>query len=613
MAVPLAVAVMLLSSACAAGKGEHAGPGKTACAAPTPVEAPAPTDFAWRNPLPQGDNLLSVWGAGPDAIWAVGDRGRVLRYDGKAWHIADPGPPEYLAGVWGFGPDDVFAAGYNGRVLRFDGQRWWNLPTGVSNDFNGIWGSGPDDVFAVGDRGVIMHWDGTCFRPQDTGTTNLFFGASGTGPKDVWAVGGRGNVDHYDGARWQPVDVSAVAGDAHFVSVWAQAPGEVYVAGTEGTVLRLHAGQWTKEDTGTDALLRWVWGTGPKDVWVAGDGASVRHFDGTAWRPVDIGVKTPPPTGPMDAGGHAVRGAWRMGPGETTVLVGDDGLIVMGAGDALRPARTGPVNDLYAVAGSWAAGTDGALLFRDMEGGWHALPRPGPDAVLALALLVDGRVLAAGTGGVRLGDARGWHPLPWPEGTPKGTVFALKAWDRRAVAVGEGGLVLAFDGRALSVLPAPGGESLYGVAGSAPDDFLAVGSGGAAYAWDGGAWHASPVPGGEDLMAVSDGGIAVGAMGGIYRKTGEGWKPLAPPGGFSLNAVADDPAGGAWAAGDVGALLRVEGDAVREVTVPTGRTLRGIAVALDGALTLVGDGGAVLEGMPGAGGAGEPDGAGGPK
>jgi ligand-binding sensor domain-containing protein len=297
---------------------------------------------------------------------------------------------------------------------------------------------------------------------------------------------------------------------------------------------------------------------------------------------------------------HAVRGAWRAGPGETTVLVGDDGLIVMGAGESLRPDRTGPVPDLYAVAGSWAAGTDGSVLFRDMDGGWHALPKAGSGTFLSLALLVDGRVLAGGTHGVYLGDARGWRPLDWPEGTPRGTVFALKAWDRRAVAVGADGLVLAFDGKALSALPAPGGESLYGVAGGGPDGFLAVGAEGAAYERKGDAWVPVPVAGGEDLMAVSDAGVAVGAMGGIYRfgPDAAAWHTLTPPGAFGLYAVADDPEGATWAVGDAGAVRYVTGDAVRDVAVPTGRTLRGVSVAPDGRVTLVGDGGAVLERPP---------------
>jgi len=607
VAASLLVLLALAASGCAAQKGVGPEPGlakeaaAAACAAPVPVPPHEGGPFVWRNPMPQGDSLLSVWGAGPDEVWAVGDRGRVLRYDGAAWHLADPGPTDYLAGVWGTAPDDVFVAGYNGRVLRFDGGRWWLLPTGVTNDFNGIWASGPKDAFAVGDRGVILHYDGTCWTPQATGTTDLFFGVSGTGPKDVWAVGGRGNVAHFDGG-WHPVDVSAVAPDAHFVSVWAAAPGEVYVVGTRGTVLHLHDGRWTRVDAGTDALLRWVWGTGPTDVWVAGDGATVRQFDGAVWRGVDTGVEVPAAADPMGGDEHAVRGAWRSGPGGTTVLVGDDGLIVTGTGGALAPQRTGPVADLYAVAGAWAAGAHGTLLFRDTGGAWHPLPAAGTDSgtdtFLALALLADGRVLAAGTGGVWLGDAKGWRRLAWPKGVPDRTVFALKAWDRRAVAVGDGGLVLTFDGERLAAFHLPGDEALLGVAGAGPADFIVVGAGGAAYERTGGAWRAVPVAGGEDLLAVSDGGVAVGAMGGIYRRTPDdpaGWRTLAAPGAFALNAVADDPAGGAWAVGDFGAVRFVEGTEVRDVVAPTGRTLRGVDVAPDGRVTLVGDGGAVLE------------------
>ncbi|MBI5136812.1 MAG: hypothetical protein HZA24_05680 [Nitrospirae bacterium] len=570
------------------------------CAPPPEAIAPrGPEPFAWAHPLPQGDNLLGMAGSAPGNLWAVGDKGRILHFDGRRWTRQDTAATDYLAGVWAAPSGAAFVTGYNGRVLHFDGSRWENHPTGVSNDFNGIWGSGPDDVFAVADRGVIFHWDGRCWARQDSGTENLFFGVWGSGPADVWAVGGRGNVAHYDGLRWQPVDVGV---DAHFVSVWGTGPDNVYIAGDGGVLLHRTGGAWTREALDTDTLLRWIWGTGPADAWVAGDDGVVRHFDGHAWRPVDIGTA------------QAVRGGWAADG--VNGLVGDDGLLMAGAGTALAPARTGPFADLAATAGDWAVGTGGSVLRRDADGRWRPEEMGAQDTLGAVAALADGRVLAAERATLWLRDGRGWRTLANPAALP---VRAIRAWNERAVAVTELGTLLTFDGTAWAPLPGPmdgtpetpetlrsgtangpGAPALFGLGGRAPDDLWLVGPAGRAFHFDGRAWADRSMAEGEDLTAVSASGVAVGMGGGAYRWENGGWRRLTPAGGLlSLYAVVDDPAGGGWAAGDFGTILRIEGGRVTPLSGVTGQSLWGAAVTADGRVQLVGDGGTILE-RPGA-------------
>ena len=41
--------------------------------------------WCWENPLPQGNPLNSVWQSSDTDIWAVGDHGTIVHWDGKAW------------------------------------------------------------------------------------------------------------------------------------------------------------------------------------------------------------------------------------------------------------------------------------------------------------------------------------------------------------------------------------------------------------------------------------------------------------------------------------------------------------------------------------------------
>jgi hypothetical protein len=91
--------------------------------------------------------FYSIWGASPAELWAVGDG--IIRYDGAAW-TSDEG--HSCQEVWGYANDNVFATCWGNAFLRFDGATWQQLggqPTGIARA-NGIWGTAASGIwFAV--------------------------------------------------------------------------------------------------------------------------------------------------------------------------------------------------------------------------------------------------------------------------------------------------------------------------------------------------------------------------------------------------------------------------------------------------------------------------------
>ena len=68
--------------------------------------------------LPKGDEVLSdIWGTSPSDVFAVGDRGLILHYDGTMWTGSHHGAAELLA-VAGLNAGDVYTVGVTGRVLH---------------------------------------------------------------------------------------------------------------------------------------------------------------------------------------------------------------------------------------------------------------------------------------------------------------------------------------------------------------------------------------------------------------------------------------------------------------------------------------------------------------
>ena len=59
----------------------------------------SPDGWGWQNPLPQGNHLWGTWGSSASDVYAVGDYGTILHYDGSGWGAMDSGTTQDLRGV----------------------------------------------------------------------------------------------------------------------------------------------------------------------------------------------------------------------------------------------------------------------------------------------------------------------------------------------------------------------------------------------------------------------------------------------------------------------------------------------------------------------------------
>ncbi len=90
------------------------------------------TDVRWQKVAsPTADQTLhSVCGSGPDDIWAVGNAGTILHWNGTSFDTANEltsaqfpiGQKPDLRAVWGSGPNDVWIAG-EPILLHFTGKK----------------------------------------------------------------------------------------------------------------------------------------------------------------------------------------------------------------------------------------------------------------------------------------------------------------------------------------------------------------------------------------------------------------------------------------------------------------------------------------------------------
>jgi hypothetical protein len=52
----------------------------------------------------------------------------------------------------------MYAVGDNGTILFWNGSTWSQIKTQTTSNLNAVWGTGSNNIYAVGDSGTILHY-----------------------------------------------------------------------------------------------------------------------------------------------------------------------------------------------------------------------------------------------------------------------------------------------------------------------------------------------------------------------------------------------------------------------------------------------------------------------
>jgi len=200
-----------------------------------------------------------VWSptAGGTTAYAVGAHESVLQHTGSAWsEIQNKASSiSVLYGIWGSGPTDIWAVGSVGVYAHYNGSTWTGKTLGVTGyDLQAVWGDLAGNLYVaatLGMTGKVLKWDGSNPTPKDAFVTTFRpMSIWGSGPKDIWAVGSKGKAAHFDGLAWQEQPAAALT-------------------------------------------LNAIWGSGPQQIFAVGDSGEAVCYDGTGWKPVPTPANTP--------------------------------------------------------------------------------------------------------------------------------------------------------------------------------------------------------------------------------------------------------------------------------------------------------------------------------
>jgi photosystem II stability/assembly factor-like uncharacterized protein len=257
---------------------------------------------------PIGTILYGVWGSSASDVYAVGEYGRILHYNGTAWTVQESGTPRTLYGAGGLSASQVYAVGDSGVVLRYNGTSWASdWPAGkertadhvmsiegvlvdttvvIRQALRRIWIAPDETMFIAGHGGRILRKgpaDDNWWVSASGATTNLR-GIHGVSVDLVMVVGQNGTLRQFNPAaaqhttQWNPVSHTLAVSD-YFYGIFIESANAISIAGASGLFAEWDGVEWLEYDSGTNVGF-WGYGGRSENVYAFGGEGVVVKFDG---------------------------------------------------------------------------------------------------------------------------------------------------------------------------------------------------------------------------------------------------------------------------------------------------------------------------------------------
>lgn len=311
---------------------------------------------------------------------------------------------DVLASVWGSGPNDVWAVGSSGTILHWDGATWTPTSSGVKNTFFRVWGSGADDVYAVSSTDVILHSAG--FQGGSASWKPMVPKEAPVPPVLVQAIWGSSSTDVRLGGKAFDVPVEgadpiksnqflrnqgtidgpwrSIPGTFDVTSIWGSSADDVWMTGDNSATVNYQRGLvvhgtpgpgagaddrlvWTPVETQTEVVLNGIWGSSSSDVWAVGALGTIRHYVAGNPRFQEVVSSTR----------QNLYGVWGSGPNDVWA-VGDEGTILHWNGQSIEVSTAQfQVGRKPALRGVWGSGPNDVWIVGDGIALHYTGPKPG--------------------------------------------------------------------------------------------------------------------------------------------------------------------------------------------------------------------------------------------
>jgi photosystem II stability/assembly factor-like uncharacterized protein len=451
--------------------------------------------WSWRNPVPQGNDIVDLAFVDPNVGWGVGREGLVMKTTdgGLNWSIQATNTTRDLTAIAALSADTAFIVGTGGTMLATDdgGQSWRTMPAGVAEDLAHVQFVDRSTLWSAGRRGTLRFSvnAGATWETTADGTSDWDATVPLTNAVDIARVR---FLNRLDGC----------------VLTTAQEATTLYCTGDGGVT-------WRQRGQPFPGVARDIaFGRDLQTAVAAGDrGLMLRTTDGGAtWQRLNI---------PTAANLTSVT----FSDDETAHAVGDGGVVLKSVSGGrswavLPPPRPSTLRLTHITfvnpTVGYSVGAAGTLLKTvDAGASWQPLSLGSRGTLRSVSFLTDEIGVAVGERGTIVKTAdRGdtWRPIP--SGTRR-DLNSVRFLNRQTgFAVGDGGVILRSDdsGESWRPIESPVGMNLRGIglSGNPLSGALTVGlivgdTNLVLRSADGGnTWTQIPLPGPQDALYTAN-------------------------------------------------------------------------------------------------------------
>ncbi len=239
------------------------------------------------NPDPNSNNLVCITNVG-NVLFAGGDNGTLLKYNGSAWLQIANSQSGQIKSIYAASENDVWMT-FDNAIFHYNGSTISAVNIGTSNHIMEIIGFAANDIYACGSFGTFYHYNGSNWSAINGIPGGVSLGDMCGLSNDIYLTGEdeaspyTRRMFHYDGVNLTEV-VSGVYGYGWY-DIWSPDNNLFYLGGRElykfdktaGTVDQIFDGYNNPFGFSANCIIDF-WNSGMSNV------DSIRIYNGTTWK-----------------------------------------------------------------------------------------------------------------------------------------------------------------------------------------------------------------------------------------------------------------------------------------------------------------------------------------
>lgn len=180
--------------------------------------------------------LRGIWGNAPNDVWAVGDQGTIIHWDGIEWNKTNLGITTKITAIWGKSSNEIYLvpiSGVRSSFYKFNGSEWNKIYDDIGIFSTTLWSALSGNLIIGGTS--LLEYDGSSLQQvYIPGRTRGIVKVRGSNINNIFTAGDFGEITHFNGISWQDIDDFEVPNGRYRIlySVWSS-QHKVFIVGVD--------------------------------------------------------------------------------------------------------------------------------------------------------------------------------------------------------------------------------------------------------------------------------------------------------------------------------------------------------------------------------------------